>query len=107
MMEKKSLLQLIRDKESDLNSMLDVALKEADHTLSGAQSEAVAAIEKAEADGASMAEAYLAKERERLDAEISALKDAHRKKTDDTLKGMKSRLPQAVDLVIKSVSGTG
>ena len=107
MIEKRSLLQLIRDKESGLNSMLDMALKEADLVVSDTHKEAEAMACKAENDGSSAAEDHLSSEREKLDSLISALKDDSRKKAKVIEERMGSRLPLAVDLIVKSVSLTG
>lgn len=100
----KSLLRQIRDKESDLDRELEQAIKDSQKIIENAQKEAEAILLNAETEGTAAAGEYRRKERETLDREIAVLRENGRKDQAAVVESAESRMPRAVDRIVKAVS---
>jgi V/A-type H+/Na+-transporting ATPase subunit G/H len=101
--EQKTLLEQIRDKESELNKRLELAGHEADRIVSAGKEAFDKVILTAEATGQARASEHFLKEKAGIDREAEEIKARGAREARDLHEAGEKNLPKAVDWIVKTV----
>lgn len=104
MIEKKSILQQIRDKETDLTIDIEAVARDTELTVSMARKDAEAIVSRAEQESAADAANAKARALEQLGLEIRALKERSVSEAAEVRKKADERTPQAIEKIVRAVS---
>ncbi len=100
----KTLLEQIRDKESELNMRLELVAREADGIVMDARRRAESIIRDAEIKGGELAAEHYRRGRAEIDRLIEEIKGSEAAKASALRERGEKNLPSAVDLIIKLVA---
>jgi vacuolar-type H+-ATPase subunit H len=103
--EKRSLLQVVSEKESELNKMLDIAAKDAEEAISRAKREAGEIVRKAEKEAIEAADRYKKEEQKKLELELDAIKEDNDREATIINERSERNLPSATGFIVKNVKG--
>lgn len=104
MKEQKTLLELIREKESELNVQLELAIKEAGTVLSRARTESDRILREAEANGERLVDEYHRGEKAKISLEVEEIKSSRAKRKQMLREAGEKNLPKAVNLIVDAVA---
>ncbi|MFA5347193.1 MAG: V-type ATPase subunit subunit G family protein [Methanoregula sp.] len=104
MVEERSLLQQIREKELMISIKIDETRREGEEVILSARKEASEIIEKSETEGKRAAQEYFEKEMEKLRKEIEQLKNQSNQQALLVRAEGERNLPSAIDKIAKAVS---
>ncbi|WP_174591014.1 V-type ATPase subunit subunit G family protein [Methanocella conradii] len=104
MVGQKTLLEQIRDKESELNRRLELAAKEAEGIVLDARRRAESIIRDAELKGSELAAEHYRRGKAAVDGQVEEIKGSEAMKASALRERGEKNLPAAVDLIIKFVA---
>jgi len=103
MVEEKSLLMKIREKELEMSVKVDQARSEADYTLEQAKKESLVLIKTSEIEGKKAATEFFQSELEKIQAEADHVRAAAKEEVKAVREKGEKNLPQAVDRIVAIV----
>jgi V/A-type H+-transporting ATPase subunit G/H len=101
--EQKTLLEQIRDKESELNKRLELAGREAECIVAAGREAFDKVIRTAEATGRARASEHYLKEKAVIDLEAEEIKARGAREARELRETGEKNLPKAVDLIVGAV----
>jgi len=104
MVEEKSLLQQIREKELTISIKVDETRREGEEVILTARKEASEIIDTSEKEGKKAAQEYYEKEMEKLRKEIEQLRDQSNQQALLVRTEGERNLPSALDKIVKVVT---
>jgi len=104
MIEQKTLLEQIREKEYELNKRLELAARDAEGIVSDARRRADNIISEAEVKGGELADEHYRSGKAVIDREVEDIKGRERKKTVALRDHGEKNLAAAADLIIGAVT---
>jgi len=104
MVEERTLLQQIRDKEQAFSIEIEKVKQEADVQIASAEREREAALHQAEISGKKSAEEQYRKEQQKTVTEIQRMKEIAETEASTTLQKGKNNLRKAVDKIVRYVT---
>jgi vacuolar-type H+-ATPase subunit H len=100
----KTLLEQIREKESELNKQLELVTDKAESIVSDARRRSERIIGDAEAKGRELAAEHYRGGKAKIDLEVEAIKGREAKEAQALRESGEKNLPSAVELIIKAVT---
>lgn len=102
--EQKTLLEQIREKESELGKRQEGAVKKTDEILAAAKLDVEKILAEADARGRAMAEEYRHKAGERIAAEVAEIQARGAQEALALRGSAEKNLPRAVDRIVEAVT---
>jgi vacuolar-type H+-ATPase subunit H len=103
MVEERTLLQQIRDKEQEFSKKVDTVKQETDAQIAAAKAQRESTLLDAERKGKNTAEELVRVEKQRIDTEIGRMKKAATAETENARVKGERNLPSAVKKIVSYV----